>query len=97
MENFNVNLTVQDCCFNKCHSNNISTTKIFTNTNDFIPIQCGYYLRILAIHHTYIVLSIDNTIIHFIRKAFAGIPIRICIPNDCSSHTVTILVNSIAL
>ena len=95
MENFSVNITVQDCCQNRCHSSNVSTTKIFTSTDDFISLQCFYYLKIISVRDTYVVLSIDNGTIFFVRKVFIGIPIRICIPNDCSSHIITVLVNSI--
>jgi len=97
MENFNVNITVKDCCFNKCNQNINSTTKFFTNTTDFISLQCCYYLRIIAVTNTYILISIDNGVIHFIRRAFIGIPLKLCLPNNCSSHIVTITVNSITV
>lgn len=95
METFTVNISINDCCSNKCRSNNVSTTKIITSTSDFISLQCCYYLKIIAIHSTYIVLSINNENIFFVRKAFVGIPIKICIPNDCACHIITILINSI--
>lgn len=97
METFSVNITVDDCCCSKCRTNNMSTTKIITNISDFIPIQCNYFLQIIDVESTYVVLSIDNEFLHFVRKAFVGIPIKICIPNNCSSHVVTILVNSIVI
>ena len=68
MNNFNVNISVNDCCISKCCTNNICTTKI---------------------------ISIENSNIFFVRRAFIGIPIKIRIPNNCSCHIVTILVNSI--
>ena len=97
MENFSVNISVNDCCYNKCHSSNNSITKIFTSTDDFISLQCCYYLKILSVTDTYVVLSIDNNIIYFVRRAFINVPIKICIPNNCSTHIVTITVNSITV
>ncbi len=97
MENFNVNITVNDCCYNKCHTSNNSITKIFTNTNDFISLQCCYYLKIISVTSTYILISIDNGIIHFVRRAFIGVPLKICIPNNCSTHIITITLNSITV
>lgn len=97
MDSFNVNITVNDCCFNKCHQSNNSTTKIFTNTNDFIQLQCCYYLKIIAVTSTYILISIDNDVIYFVRRAFIGVPLKLCLPNNCSSHIVTITVNSITV
>lgn len=95
MDNFNVNITVNDCCFNKCHTSSKSITKIFTTVNDFIELQCCYYLRILTVTNTYILFSIDNNVIHFVRRAFINVPLRLCLPNNCSSHIITITVNSI--
>lgn len=97
MDNFSVNISVTDCCTNKCRTISNSTTQIFTNQDDFISLQCCYYLKIIAVTSTYVVLSIDNSVIHFVRRAFIGIPLRICIPNNCSTHIVTIIVNSITV
>ena len=97
MENFSVNISVTDCCYNKCRTISNSTTKIFTNLDGFISLQCCYYLKIIAVTSTYIILSIDNGLIHFVRRAFIGVPLRICIPNNCSTHIITITVNSIAV
>jgi len=97
MENFSVNISVTDCCFNKCHTSSNSTTKIITNTDDFISLQCCYYLKIITVTSTYVIISIDNGIIHFVRRIFIGVPVKICIPNNCSSHIITITVNSITV
>lgn len=95
MDTFSVNISVNDCCSSKCSTNNISTTKIITSLTDFICLQCNYYLKIIAVSANFVVLSIDNGSIFFVRRAFVGIPIKIRIPNNCSCHIVTILVNSI--
>lgn len=97
MENFSVNISVTDCCFNKCHTSSNSTTKIITSTDDFISLQCCYYLKIITVTSTYVIISIDNGIIHFVRRIFIGVPVKICIPNNCSSHIITITVNSITV
>ena len=97
MDNFSVNITVNDCCFNKCHCTSNSITKIFTDTDDIIELQCCYFLKIIAVTSTYILISIDNGIIHFVRRAFIGVPLKLWIPNNCSSHIVTITLNSITV
>lgn len=97
MDNFTANVTVIDCCFNKCYKSNNSITKIFTSTNDFIELHCTYYLKILSVTDTYILISIDNGIVHFVRRAFIGVPLKICIPNNCSTHIITITLNSITV
>ncbi len=95
MENFNVNITVNDCCYNKCNVYNNTITKTFNNTQDFIELQCSYYLKIIAVTSTYILFSIDNGVIYFVRRAFIAVPLKICIPNNCSTHIITITLNSI--
>lgn len=95
MNNFNVNISVNDCCSTKCFNNNISTTKIITSLTQFIPLQCSYYLKIIAVNDNSIVISLDNGNIFFVRRVFIGIPIKIRIPNNCSCHIITIKVNSI--
>lgn len=97
MNNFNVNISITDCCFNKCHSSSNSTTKIFNSADDFISLQCCYYFKIISVTNSYILISIDNEIIHFVRRVFVGVPIKLCIPNNCSSHIITITVNSITV
>lgn len=95
MENFSVNLTVNECLICKCNTCSKSTTKIITNIDEFIPLECNYYLKILSVQPTYILVSIDNEQIHIIRKIYTSIPIKICIPNNCCTHKLNILVNSI--
>lgn len=95
MDTFNVNISINDCLNNKCCCNNVSTTKIITSLTDFICLQCGYYLKIIAVNENSVVLSIDNSNVFFVRRAFIGIPIKIRIPNNCSCHIITIVVNSI--
>ena len=95
MDTFSVNISVHDCCQSKCSNNNISVTKIITSLNDFICLQCNYYLKIITVNENSVVLSLDNGSIFFIRRAFTGIPIKIRLPNNCSCHTITIIINSI--
>ena len=95
MDEFSVNISVNDCCSSKCHTSSNSTTEIFTELSGFISLQHCYYLKLIAVNPTYVVLSIDNGRIFFVRKAFINIPLKLCIPNECASHIITINVNSI--
>ena len=95
MDNLNINISVSDCYSSKCCTNNNSTTQTFTNLSNFISVQCGYTLKIIAVSDARIVLSVDNGVIFFVREAFIGIPNRIYIPNNCACHIVTIMVNGI--
>ena len=97
MEDFSVNLTVNDCCRNKCNTVSNTTTNIFDSLNNFLSLNDNYYFKLIDVEDTYIVISIDNGSVFFVRKAYINIPIRICLPEDCccQNHLVTIIVNSI--
>ncbi|MBR5228176.1 MAG: hypothetical protein IKV94_06040 [Clostridia bacterium] len=97
MNNFNVNISVSDCCSSKCCNSNKETTKIITSTADFISLQNCYYIRVLSATSTYVLLEITNGTIHFIRKAFLNIPFNLCLSENCPVHRIIILVNSITL
>ena len=95
MENINVNISILDCCTAKCTSNSIMTTKIFTSTNDFVSLFCGFYLKVISVNDGFVVISIDNSNVYVIRRAFVDIPLKICLSSGLVNHELTIKVNSI--
>ena len=95
MEDINVNISVLDCCSNKCNSNSMMTTKIFTSTNDFISLFCGYYLKVISVENSVVLISIDNSNVFVIRRCYIDIPLKICLSGNGINHEVTIKVNSI--
>ena len=92
----NISISVDDCLICKCNTSNKMVTDILNNTNTYICLQCGYYLKILNTETNSVIISIDNGTIYIIRRIYIGLPIKICVPNSCSSHTLTIMLNSIA-
>jgi len=97
MNNFTVNISVNDCCSTKCCNSNREITRIITSPNDFIPLQNCYYIRILSVTASYALIEITNGTIHFIRKAFLNIPFNLCLSDNCTTHSIVILVNSIVI
>ena len=95
MDNFSVNISVNDCLCCKCNTCNKMVTEILTSTEQFIPLQCGYYLKLITVTNDYVVISIDNEFLYIVRKLYIDVPIRVCIPNNCYKHTLTITLNSI--
>ena len=95
MGNFSVNISVDNCLCSKCTTCNKMVTEILTNTNQFIPLQCGFYLKLISIEQNSVVISIDNGFLYIVRRIYVGVPIRICIPNKCAKHTLIISLNSI--
>ena len=92
---FNVNITVEDCCQSKCCTNRQCTTKIFTNLTDFICLQNGYSFKIISVTNSQVVIDITNGTLHFIRISYPGIIQKICLPINCGCHIITFVINSI--
>ena len=97
MENFSINISVIDCFKTKCQTNSMSTTKIITSLQEYIPLYFDYYLKIISVNSNYVLISIDNGVIFYVRKAYINIPITLCISSGSNSHQVTIQLNSITL
>ena len=95
MDNFSVNISVDDCLCSKCSTSNKMVTEILTSREQFIPLQCGFYLNLIAVESNSVVISIDNGFLYIVRRIYVGVPIRICIPNNCAKHTLIITLNSI--
>lgn len=95
MDNFSVNISINDCLCCKCNTCNKMVTEILTSTEQFIPLQRGFYLKIISVENNSVVISIDNEILYIVRRLYIDVPIRICIPNNCCRHTLTITLNSI--
>ena len=95
MDNFSVNISIDDCLVCKCNTCNKMVTEILSSSDQFIPLQCNFYLKIISVENNSVVISIDNDVLFIVRRLYVGVPIRICIPNNCCKHTLTIIVNSI--
>lgn len=97
MNTFSVNISVSDCCSTKCCNSSRETTRIISSPNDFICLQNCYYIRILSVTASYALIEITNGAIHFIRKAFLNIPFNLCLSDNCTTHNIVVLVNSIVI
>lgn len=95
MDTYSVNIFANDCCSTKCHTNNISTTKIFNSASDFICLQNGFYLKILSVTDTFVIVAITNGNIFFVRQLFINVCLKISLPTSCACHILSIKVNSI--
>lgn len=91
----NVNISVDDCLVCKCNSCNKMSNLNLTSLDDYISIQCNYYLQLITVEPTYVVISINNQVLYIVRKLYVGVPIKICVPNCNCKHTLTITINSI--
>ena len=97
MNTFSVTLTINDCCCTKCCTSNRETTRIITNSTEFVSLQNGYYIRVLRATTNYALLEITNGSIYYIRKAFLNIPINLCLSDNCPVHKISITVTSITI
>lgn len=92
---FSVSISICDSCRSKCCNNFRQIERIVTSTNEFISLQDCFTLRILSVTSNYIIVSITNGEITFIRRLFVRVPILICLPSCCAEHILRIQANSI--
>lgn len=95
MDSFSATINVNDCCSNNCNSTKRETTKIISNTSQFISLQNCYYIKLLGVTSSYVLIEITNGIIHYIRRAYLNIPINLCLSENCPIHSVTITLTDI--
>lgn len=97
MEPYSVTLTITDCCCTRCCTSNKETTRIITDSTEFISLQNNFYTRVIGVNENYALLEITNGSIYYIRKAFFNIPINLCLSENCPVHRLTITVTSISV
>lgn len=97
MEPYSVTLTITDCCCTRCCTSNKETTRIISNSSEFISLQNNFYVRVIGVTQNYALLEITNGSIYYIRKAFLNIPINLCLSENCPVHRITITVTSISV
>lgn len=90
MDNVNVIINILDKCCCKCSSSINQIEKILTSFNDFILLQNYYTLSLKSVNNNFALISIENGVIHFIRKLYLNVPIVLCLPNCNCQHIIKI-------
>lgn len=90
MNLYNVTIDLEDCiCMENCKQCfNKSVT--ITSTTQCINLQCSYILNVIDITDTYFTVLIQNGIETIIRRVYFNSPIKLCIPNRCGNHILSI-------
>lgn len=89
MNNFNVELNIQDCTFS-CNCRNCqSNTVTVTNSSQTISLQNNFILSVIATGNNYVTILIQNGFQVIIRN-IRNFPTQICIPSRNCNHIVTI-------
>lgn len=95
MNTYNVNIFVNDCCSSKCCTNNVSTTTNLNYNDNFIQLQNCFTLKILSVTESFVIVSISNNNVFFVRQLFPGVCLKLSLPANCACHIISIRVNSI--
>ena len=97
MDNFRVNLTINDVCCNRCNNSSNNTTILITNSSTIIPLQNGFSFRIISASAGRVTVEIRKSFLRYIRFLYINIPTNICLSENssCYKHIVTIKVNRI--
>lgn len=97
MNNFNVNITIEDLiCSNCCKDREIKTETI-TSSSEVINLKEGYILNVVSINSSYFTIIVQNGINTIIRNVFTSFPIRIYLPCKCANHILTISGNIVEI
>ena len=91
---FSVSISICDSCRSKCCNSFKQIERILTSTTDFISLQNCFTLKVLSVTSNYIIISISNEEITFVRRLFVKVPILICMPTCCAEHILRIQANS---
>ena len=94
-QDFSISISICDICRSKCCNSFRQIERILTSSSDFISLQNCFTLRILSVTSNYIIVSITNGEITFVRRLFVKVPILICLPATCAEHILRIQANSI--
>ena len=93
MNNFNVELNIQDCTFS-CNCRNCqSNTVTVTNSSQTISLQNNFILSVIATGNNFVTILIQNGFQVIIRN-IRNFPTKICIPSRNCTHIVTVSATS---
>lgn len=90
MNNFNVNITIQDLICSKSCKDKETKTKTINTSSDVIHLKGGYILNIVNVNDSHFTIIVQNGINTIIRNVYTSFPIRICLPCKCANHILTI-------
>ena len=93
-QEFSVSISICDSCRSKCCNSFRQIERILTSTTDFISLQNCFTLKVLSVTPNYIIISITNGEITFVRRLFVKVPILICMPTCYAEHILRIQANS---
>lgn len=90
MNNFNVDITIEDLiCTNNCKDRE-TRTKTLTSVNDTITLKEDYILNVVNVTNTYFTIIVQNGINTIIRNIYTSFSTKICLPCKCGNHILTI-------
>lgn len=89
MNNFNIDLNIEDCTFS-CNCKNCNSSKVtVTSTSQTISLQNNYILSVIASNNNSATALIQNGFQSIIRNV-RNFPMQICIPTKNYTHIVTL-------
>jgi hypothetical protein len=93
MNNFIVNLSVEDCFTDSsCCKNCSSKEVVISNTSQVVNLFDSYILNVVRVTSTYFTVIIQNGVNVIIRNVFTSYRLNVVLPtnDNCSKHIVTI-------
>lgn len=90
MNNFSVNITIQDLICSKSCKDKESKTETINNSSEVIHLKEGYIINVVNITDSYFTIIVQNGINTIIRNIYTTFPVKICLPCKCANHILTI-------
>lgn len=90
MDNFNVNLTIEDTLSDGCCNNTNQKTILITSTSQTVRLQECYILNIIAARSNMFTVLIQNGTQVIVRNIYTNFTTDICLPSNCKRHLLSI-------
>lgn len=90
MNNYKVNLTLEDTFYGDCCKNTLQRDVTVISTRQTIALQCNYLLNVVFVSARYFTVLVQNGQQVIIRNIYTSHPSTLCLPNRCGKHLLTI-------
>jgi len=90
MDNYNVNLTIEDTLCDNCCKNTNKKTILITSTSQTVSLQNCYILNVIAATENMFTVLIQNGTQVIVRNIYTSFSTDMCLPSNCKRHILNI-------
>ena len=90
MDDFNVNITINDTVNNGCCNNTVQKTVLISNSAQTIALQNCYILNVINAENNMFTVLIQNGVQVIVRNIYTNFTTDLPLPSDCKRHILNI-------